>query len=46
MIRLLKLIKIFRKWNKDELTESIIKYNSGSIYANISPYYTPSDKWK
>ena len=29
---------------KDELTENIIKYNSDSIYANISPYYTPSDK--
>ena len=29
---------------KDELTENIIKYNSDRIYANISPYYTPSDK--
>ena len=29
---------------KDELTENIIKSNSNRIYANISPYYTPSDK--
>lgn len=29
---------------KDELTENIIKSNSDRIYANISPYYTPSDK--
>jgi len=29
---------------KDELTENIIKSNSNRIYANISPYYTPSNK--
>jgi len=29
---------------KDELTENIIKYESDRIYANISPYYTPSNK--
>ena len=36
--------KYFTNGIKDELTENIIKYNSDSIYANISPYYTPSDK--
>lgn len=29
---------------KDELTENIIKYKSDRIYANISPYYIPSNK--
>ena len=29
---------------KDELTENIIKHESDRIYANISPYYTPSNK--
>ena len=29
---------------KDELTENIIEYESDRIYANISPYYTPSNK--
>ena len=38
--------KYFTNGIKDELTENIIKYNSDSIYANISPYYTPSDKEK